>query len=356
MSEIFNGLKASPRLRVTMIKGAGPNSTVEWAAPCLPRTGRLAKTLGSIIGRDAYTIEQLSSFPFVANYIRRMRPDIVFYHDASLGFQLFRWRRQIGVPFRLVFANGGPCRPPFDRTDFVLHAAPYYRDVAVGAGESPQRHFMIPQGITLRDPPSHDPLARRNLREKLQIPLECPVILSVGWISREHKRMHYIVEEVARMPHPRPFLQMLGAMDESSSEIRALATNQLGLEGYSMRSVAYNQVADYYCASDLFVLGSLQEGFGRVYIEALMHGLPTIAHQHPVMEYVLGGRGILRDLTRTGELTQAIGTVLSQINGPEEILQRWRYVRDQFSWQSLSPQYIDMFETIAGSKPLQNII
>lgn len=345
--EAFDGLKMSPGLDAVMIKGAGEQTPTERLARCLPRTGRPAKLLGPLIRRNAYVVEQLSSFPSVASQIRQFKPDVVFYSDGNLGFQLFRWRDRIGVPFRLLFSNGGPCGPPFIRTDFVHQVAPYYYDQAIRAGEPAQRHFMVPYGIDVGGPPAFDLDRRRRLREHLSIPTDRPVVLSVGWISREHKRMHYLVEELSRLPKPRPFLQMLGAMDVSSREIIGLAADLLGPDGFSARSVAYRDVFDYYRAADIFALASLKEGFGRVYLEALMHGLPVIAHRHPVMEYVLGGFGHLGDLTQKGELAQIVQGLLSKRSEPAQVLQRWSSVRDRFSWAALANQYVAMFTAAA---------
>jgi len=137
---------------------------------------------------------------------------------------------------------------------------------------------------------------------------------------------------------------------ETVREIVALASDLLGRDGFSVRSVPYREVFDYYRAADIFVLASLQEGFGRVYLEALMHGLPVIAHGHPVMEYVLGGLGYLGDLSRRGELTQIVARLLSKPNDQEQMLQRWMNVRDRFGWAALAPQYIAMFEAAAGNR------
>jgi len=346
--DAFDGLNATPGLEASLVKGAGRQSTAEYPAPCIPRTSRVAGLLGRLVRRNGYVVEQLTSFPFVAGYIRRFQPHVVFYSDSNLGFQLYRWRSRIGVPFRLLFSNGGPCHPPFDRTDFVHQVAPYYQDEAVQAGEHAARHLMVPYGIGMCNPPVVDPAECRRLRERLSLPVERPLVLSVGWISRQHKRMHYLVEEISRLPQPRPFLQMLGAMDESSQEIVALAETLLGRNGFSARSVPYSEVADFYRAADIFVLSSLQEGFGRVYLEALMHGLPVIAHRHPVMEYVLGGFGNLGDLTRKGELSQLLGDELSKAPDQDQMLRRWASVRDRFSWPILAPQYAAMFATAAG--------
>jgi glycosyltransferase involved in cell wall biosynthesis len=148
------------------------------------------------------------------------------------------------------------------------------------------------------------------------------------------------------------FLQLLGAMDEHSPEVIELGVQKLGAGNFAAKSVRPEQVADYYRAADIFVLGSLKEGFGRVYLEALMHGLPTIGHRHPVIEYVLGDVGIVADLAKPGELAELLfglvigGQVTSDKNEP---VRRLENVRSRFSWEVLRPQYAEMFRRAAAA-------
>jgi len=341
--EAFDGLKNFPGLESWLIKGAGERTECEIPVWCLPRTGRAARWLGSLIHRNSTIAEQLSSFLPIVREIRRLRPHVIFHSDASLGYQLFSRRKWTGVSYRLVYSNGGPIGPPFDRTDFVQQVAPFYHAQAISFGEPAAKHFLLPYGIQVPSAPVFDPAIRQTLRRRLHLPPNRPVILSVGWISRQHKRMHYVVEELARLPQPRPFLQMLGAMDESSREIIELANQLLGPEGFAAKSVPYQEVSDFYRAADVFVLASLQEGFGRVYLEALMHGLPVIAHRHPVMEYVLGGEGMLGDLSRAGELAALLARELKPTLDGAAVLRRWDNVRRRFSWPALAPQNYNMF-------------
>lgn len=348
----FDGLKdAMPGMEVCLLKGAGEADAREKRVWCLPRTGAPARLVGCLIRRNAYVAEQLSSFPFVAREIRRWKPDVIFYSDANLGFQLYRWRRQIGVPFKLLFSNGGPCHPPFVRTDFVHQVAPLYLNEAVRAGEPAEKHFMVPYGINVGSAPVFDAATKRDLRKKLRLPPECQIILSVGWISREHKRMDYVIREMAKLPEPRPFLQLLGAMDERSQEIVELGRQLLGAENFGAASVPYEKVAEYYRAADCFVLASLKEGFGRVYLETLVHGLPVIAHRHPVMEYVVGDAGTLGDLSQPGNLAGLLAAELKSPNNETLMRRRWESVRDRFSWPVLAPAYQAMFAAVA-TQPL----
>jgi len=354
--EAFDQLLGTDGLDITLYKGAGEEKSNERVLWNVPRTDRMARLLGACIRRNSYVAEQLSTFPSMVRAIRGHRPEIIFYSDSNLGFQLFRWRKQIGVPFRLLFSNGGPCHPPFDRTDYVHQVAPFYIKEALDAGESPDRHRMVPYGINVPDgPPDRGENIRRELRRKLGLPEDRPLILSVGWISTKQKRMDYVVREVARLisevrdresgvrDQAVPYLVMLGAMDEESASIIALAREKLGEENFTAHSVPHDELADYYRAADLFALASLQEGFGRVFLEALIYGLPVIAHDHPVMRFVLGDEGTFGDLSTPGVLAALIRETLARGDSEADAIRRREMVRARFSWAVLAPQYREMF-------------
>lgn len=346
--DAFDGLKHTEGLKLRLLKGAGagaPDERVVWS---LPRTGALARFLGAATHRNGYVIEQWSAFPSVAKQIRAFRPHVVFYSDANLGFLLFRLRQLICVPYTLLFSNGGPVHSPFVRTDYIHQVAPSHYQEALDAGEPPEKHFMVPYGINLIAAPTRPSVEERHaLRRRLGLPLDRPVILSVGWIRRVHKRMDYLIQETARLPGPRPFLQLLGAIDEGSAEILTLGRQLLGSDGFAAGSVAYEKVFTYYRAADCFVLASPQEGFGRVYLEALMHGLPVIAYRNPVTEYIFGGEAILADLSGPGALERALAEALRKSPDPAAAQIRWAAVRDRFSWPVLAPSYRRMFYTCA---------
>jgi 1,2-diacylglycerol 3-alpha-glucosyltransferase len=352
--EAFDGLRGIDGLDITLYKGAGEEKSDEHVLWNVSRTGRMARLLGACIRRSSYVAEQLSTFPSMVHAIRRHRPEIIFYSDSNLGFQLFRWRKQIGVPFRLLFSNGGPCHPPFDRTDYVQQVAPFHLEEALAAGEPADRHRMVPYGICVPDgAPDQDENSRRESRWKLGLPGDRSIILSVGWISAKQKRMDYLVKEMARVRSQGgskigegrsvPYLVLLGAMDQNSDAIIALARQKLGEGNFTARSVSHDQVHEYYRVADLFTLASLQEGFGRVFLEALIHGLPVIAHDHPVMRFVLGSEGTFGDLSKPEVLAALIREKLGREDSEADAIRRREMVRARFSWSVLAPQYREMF-------------
>jgi 1,2-diacylglycerol 3-alpha-glucosyltransferase len=352
--EAFDGLRGTNGLDITLFKGAGEKKPDEHVLWNVPRTGLAAKLLGRCIGRNSYVAEQLSTFPSMARAIRRHRPDIIFYSDSNLGFQLFRWRKQIGVPFRLLFSNGGPVRPPFPRTDYVHQVTPYYYEQVIAAGVSPATQCMVPYGISVPDgAPEVDEPAKRKARQQLGLPVDRKIVLSVGWISAEQKRMDYVVNEVAALSQPRPYLVLLGSMDDQSESVLELARARLGEENFVARSVSHPEVATYYRAADVFALGSLREGFGRVFLEALIHGLPVIAHDHPVIRFVLGEEGTLADLSQPRSLATKITDLLNVATTSEIAARRRESVRKRFAWPVLAPQYREMFYDCARAvKPI----
>jgi 1,2-diacylglycerol 3-alpha-glucosyltransferase len=342
--EAFDGLRGTDGLDITLYKGAGDETDHERVLWNVPRTGRLARFLGACMRRNSYVAEQLSTFPSMVRAIRKHRPDIILYSDSNLGFQLFRWRRQIGVPFRLLFSNGGPVNPPFPRTDYVHQVVPFYYDQALAAGVQPDQQTMVPYGISVPEGPAEvSETVRREARRKLGLPLDRKIVLSVGWISAQQKRMDYLVNEVSRLPAPRPYLVLLGSMDKQSQAIVDLAREKLGAENFTARSVWHEQVEDYYRAANVFALASLQEGFGRVFLEALIHGLPVIAHDHPVMRFVVSNEGALADLSQPGILAEELDKMLHATESPEAVAQRRESVRRRFSWPVLASQYREMF-------------
>jgi glycosyltransferase involved in cell wall biosynthesis len=316
---------------------------------CLPRTGRATAVLGRALRRPPYAVEQITFLPGIIRQIRRLRPDVLFYSDMNMAMRLFRWRDRIGVPYRMLYSNGAPLEPPFNEVDHVQQVVPQYYEQALSAGEPASKHSLVPYGITVPPgAPDTDPAARQSVRRKLGLPADRAIVLTVGAINDYHKRMDYTIREVAAMPAPRPYLVMLGAFEAETPRMLALADELLGRGNYIARSVPYAEVADYYRAADVFVLSSLKEGFGRVYLEALIHGLPTIGHDQVVMRYVLGDAGITADLSRPGELAATIARVLAAGGAESAAAGRRESVRRRFAWGRLAPQYAEMFRRCAG--------
>jgi glycosyltransferase involved in cell wall biosynthesis len=259
-------LSGEPSLTLRVFAGGTDDQRAgERVIPSLPRSGGVARTLGALTGRDPYFIEQASFALGMIPSLMAEGPDLVYFADLNLGNALWHWRRLTGARFKLLFYNGGNSRMPFTRCDHVQQVTPGHFDAAVARGESPARMTMLPHGVDIA-PTYTAPSAaeRREARVHLQLPVEGEVLLSVGMLDRAIKRTDLLIEAVAALPEPRPFLMLAGAEGPDGPAIRALAQARLGTR-WSWRSVPSLVMSWVYRAADRFALLSQGEGFGLAY-------------------------------------------------------------------------------------------
>lgn len=347
--ECFDALAGKPELDLTLFKGGGQSEEKQIKLWCLPREARLAAWLGAKLKKNSYWVEQVTFTVSLLPYIQRVRPDVVYYSDSTLGLLLWYWRRLTRCRFTLLLSNGGPLFPPFRRCDLVQQLAPNHLEAALKVGQPAETQVLVPYGIQM-EPDGTLPLPGERAARKasLGLPQDRPIVLSVGAVNKWHKRMDYVVREVAALPEPRPYLVLLGQQDEETPDVRALAEALLGADNYQIRTVPYQEVAGYYQAADVFVLASLAEGFGRVFLEALSWGLPCLAHDCDITRYVLGASGLRADFEQPGALAGLLRQVLAEGGDSSGWQRRRQDAFQRFSWQQLGPEYVAMIQKCAA--------
>ena len=344
--ECFDALSSEPEIDLTLFKGgglSGPKQRVLWN---LPRQSRLGEWLGKRVGKTGYWVEQVTFTLSLLPHIARQKPDVLYLSDTNIGNMLWHWRRLTKQKYALLFSNGGPMQPPYPRWDFVQQVAPTHLEAARAAGQPDEKQTLLPYGIRMEPALAlPTPEERAALRRMLALPADRPIVLSVGAVNQSHKRMDYVVREVAALPEPRPYLVLLGQMDSETPEVRALAETLLRADGCKICTVTHQEVSQYYQAADAFVLASLNEGFGRVFLEAMSFGLPCLAHDCSLTRFVLGPSGRLTDFTQNCHLTALLRECLH--DGREEAHRQHQDAFERFSWQRITPQYLEMIQLCA---------
>ena len=343
--ECFEALSQESCLDITLFKGGGKNQVHSITLPNIPRNTWLAKKLGKLIGRNSYFIEQISFAINLLPYIQFKQPDIIYFSDGNIGNLLWHWRRLTKQNYKLLFSNGGPLSPPFQRWDLIQQLTPGHYKSALNAGEPKAKHSLVPYGINISDKLSIlSDFERRQLRSQLGFPEERKILLSVGVIDKSHKRMDYLIREVASLPEPRPYVLLLGQQGAESSEIIELAHSLLGNDNFQVKTVVADRVASYYQAADIFVLASLGEGLARVFLEAMSYGLPCLTHDYEVTRFVFSEEGYFADFKLTGNLANLVSQVLAEGDEPSKRHLRYQSICERFSWEELRPAYVEMIE------------
>lgn len=353
--QCFDSLVSADVFDVTLFKGGGQAAKDEVKVWNLPRNQWFTFQVSRVVGRisrrgGAYFTEQLSFFLGFLTHLYTHNPDVIIFSDESLGDFLLAFRKLTGLSYWLLFSNGGPTDSfsTLDRWDHVHQIASPSFHKAESLGLSPEKQTLIPYGSPMSaqlEPLNAD--SQKALREKLGLPENRKIVLSVGAINQSHKRMEYLISEIAALPEPRPYLVILGHQDLESPSIIQMAKTRLKEHNFRILSVPYQIVESYYRAADIFVLASMREGLGLVFIEAMSHGLPCLAHDFDISRYVLGEQGYFSDFGQPGNLTALLSTVLDRSDNLSQRKNRHRFAYDRFSWDKLTPKYIRMIRQCA---------
>jgi glycosyltransferase involved in cell wall biosynthesis len=237
---------------------------------------------------------------------------------------------------KVVFSNGGaipardlpPCDAVQEHTDYNL------------ARSAKGKSFMIPHGVDLK---LFDPAIESDYRRQHGIPADARVVISVGTVCYWHKRMDYVIREVAQVEGA--YLVIVGQECADTPAIKELGRSLMGNRIVFDR-LEHHDLPRAYRAADVFVLGSLFETFGIVYVEAMAMGLPVFCTDHPNQRSIVKD-GVFVDMSRGGELAGALRRADRQELARLASLGRKR-AAEQYDIARLRSSYLDLYRRIMG--------
>lgn len=351
--ESFEALRDATGLRLELVKGSGPRLPSERKVPTLRRDRPFTRVIARSTRVPSFRVEARAFGYALAPLLVTSRPDVVYVSEWDTARALSQLRRVTPLDFKILLCNGGFAERGFGFVDHVQQLTPVARDHVVRLGADPARHSVLPLGFDIGrafEPPT--PAERRSLRQQLDLPLDRRILISVAALNRHHKRLDYLIGELAQVPPPRPFLVALGEQDPETPGLRRLADAALGADGYTMQTASIDAVSRFLRASDVFVLTSVAEAQGRSLVEAMTQGLPCIAHETPVMRFALGAHGLFADLTRRGALSGLLNEPVDE--SVSAAAERHRFVYERFSWDRLAPRYVEMLRGVAAGGAFQD--
>ncbi len=346
---LFNMLVDS--LDMTLFKGGGQSTAREVVVPHIPRDAaaldgaRLPvspRWHAIALGEERIRIE-CESFAWAAlGPLLEGDFDVIHCLDRDVARVIHANRHLFRKTPTLLFSNGG-AMPAADLPpcDFVQeHTGLNLKHSLKG------RSFLIPHGV---DTEHFRPGVATDFRTRHGIPAHATLLISVGTICYWHKRMDHVIREVAAAGDGL-HLAIVGQESEDSADIRALGRELLG-ERVHFDSLPHSQLPAAYAAANAFVLGSLFETFGIVYIEAMAMGLPVICTEHPNQRSIVQA-GIFVDMAKPGALAAVLDPE-HRAEWPDIGRRGLNVVHEQYDLRRLKQQYLAKYAEIAGkARPL----
>jgi glycosyltransferase involved in cell wall biosynthesis len=263
--------------------------------------------------------------------ITGFEPDVIHIHSPlTLGAMARKVARQFGIP--VVYTNHylpENARPARRRRSRAFDAAFYAYLVWFGNRTS---HVTAPTSTALRllcdrglrcassvisngvDLTSYCPGAGSDeIRDRYGLRADCPVILTVGRLSRE-KGVDVLLDAAARLTQDAQFAIAGTGPDED--RLRAQA-ERLGLAGDRVRFLGFVPAAvlpAVYRLADVFAIPSVAELQSLTTMEAMATGVPVVAADaHALRELVDHGRnGFLVPPGRPDELAACLDVLLKE--------------------------------------------
>lgn len=326
-----------------------------FAAACVPtvvpttvlRTlSRTSVWLRFLSPKQRYLVEQKLFTKALLRQFRVHGPEVVHLTDPQVAWWTRDAVRGSGPP--VFYMDGLMLGPDWNwRFEHVQVLAPEYVEAAKRAGRETHGWTVIPHFVdTTRFVPKvgHEAGWAGRPSRSLQA-------LSVGdFAPGSSKRLHYIVEEFARIPEAiRPRLLLVGnATPDERRQMERFAGERLG-GGVELRtSLPRSEMLGVYQRADFLVHAALREPFGIVLLEAMSCGLPVLGHSFPVTRWIVGEGGSTANLEQAGALADLVRELVeSPTLLADKAVEARRRAIGNFSEAAVLPQYLAAYARIS---------
>lgn len=304
----------------------------------------------------------------LVRYISRLRPAVVqtwMYHADLVGGLS---ARIAGVP-KVVWnlrASDLETQKPLTRMiqrqinarlarrlpDVIVCCGEGVRSVHMAAGYPTGKMRVISNGVDLRHF-SPDPAARQALRAVLGVPIDAPLI---GTVGRLHPMKDYgtFFAAAHRLSKGLPRARFVLAGEGLSADEAQVAqwVEEAGLAGCVHLLGQRDDVSALYNTLDVFVSSSNSEGFPNVLIEAMACGVPCVATDVGDSALIVGKTGRIVPPRAPEALADAV-TQLLLLPAAERTrlgLEARERVRQKFSIESIGEQYANLYRALCASQ------
>jgi glycosyltransferase involved in cell wall biosynthesis len=298
--------------------------------------------------------------------VARLAPDVVHVNGLNFPMQTWRCRRVLAAPAALVVQDHGSGDPPAAASaaramrDAIRRRAMKAVDgfffTAAAQAERWRRGGFIaaaqPVHEVLEASTLMQPIDREAARASTGIEGD-PAALWVGRLN-ENKSPLTVLDGVERAVARLPglTLTMVFGGGDLESEVRARIARSavLGERVRLAGRVPHHELAAFYSASDLFVLGSHHEGSGYALLEACACGAVPIVTDIPAFRAITGG-GAAGLLWPVGDAdTLATALVAAPCGDRGERARIREHFDRALSWPAVARQALAAYEQVTAAR------
>jgi glycosyltransferase involved in cell wall biosynthesis len=114
-------------------------------------------------------------------------------------------------------------------------------------------------------------------------------------------------------------------------------------------SVSGEDLDVLYRGADVFAYPSLYEGFGLPVVEAMAHGVPTLASNASSFPEVAGDAALLVDPTDVSEIAEGLARLLTEAGLADDLRQRGLQRAATFTWAATARATLDVYRHLTGA-------
>ena len=367
MMEVAEDL--AKRHSVHVLTSGAPGLDAIWQHPSLDLTVHRAAVAGR---KDRATASFLSMLDFLPSGIRTGNKlleseqfDLINTWFAIPSGVTGGWiARKSGVPHVLTVIGGdiydpskwySPHRFPVSgrAVQWALNRADTCVAISTDIADRTKKHFRVDGSIDVIPLGIRKPEFKSATRQELGMDPERKYIVTVGRLVRR-KDYPTLIRALKELDRSDTDLVMIG--DGPQQANLAELAKELGMadrvhfRGFVSNELKYQLLSN----SDLFVLASLHEGFGVVYLEAMFCGLPIIAANTGGQVDILkaGVTGDLISIGQVPEMTAAIGKLMDDPELRGRIGRDNKARAEQYTIAQVTARYEKVFaRLVAGDLP-----
>ncbi|MCJ8283609.1 MAG: glycosyltransferase family 4 protein, partial [Rivularia sp. ALOHA_DT_140] len=260
---------------------------------------------------------------------------LLYGYDSKDNFFIRKFINKVIEKFRLSFA------------DLIITSSEYSKIEIVSLGINPKKNSVLSPGI------DRDKFQISYSNEQSDKKDSKHILCVANYIPR--KGIIYLIEALSHLRKEYLILHLVGNRKNNSSYYKKL-NNTVEKLNITER-VIFHDGADQenlkklYASADIFVLPSLKETFGIVFLEAMHHGLPIVTTNVSAMPELIeeGRNGFLVPPSDSQALAQAILRLIEQPNLIKQMGEAGHEkVANSYYWEDTCSKFVFILQNMEG--------